>query len=298
MSAAQPRLFSDFIGPDADRFAILYSMLMDGGLEPLVAELSGSRHLVVGPRGRLGRIGRRAKPRTVLLAHYDRAAGTPGANDNSAAVFQLAEAAARLRAEGKDGWLAVFTDREEAAGRDGAKGQGAYALAEGLKSLSLSGADVFIFDACGRGDTLIVSTAVDALLSEEGSGGNGRTLSAIRSLREKALRAAETSVGSRVMLAPTPFSDDAGFLAAGIAAQTVTLLPAGEAAVLTRASRNAGISSRALVSRERGGPEKEKRLQDAFPRTWSLLHTASDDAASLTFSSFPMVVRFAVALCG
>jgi hypothetical protein len=31
-------------------------------------------------------------------------------------------------------------------------------------------------------------------------------------------------------LPPTPFSDDAGFLRAGLAAQTITVLPAKEAA--------------------------------------------------------------------
>jgi hypothetical protein len=140
-----PRSFRTFLEPGTDRFGFLLAHLRERRLSPSTVELAGSRHIVVAS----GRPAVPSKPRIVLAAHYDRAPGSPGANDNSAAVFQLAEAAARLRADGTDSWLVVFTDREEAACGRGASGQGAYALAEGFKAIA-GGARFFIFDACGR----------------------------------------------------------------------------------------------------------------------------------------------------
>ena len=236
-----PQSFFAFLEPSCDRFGVLFAHLAERGLCPTAAEIAGSRHIVLAP----GRTPFQAKPGIVLAAHYDRAPGSPGANDNSAAVFQLAAAAARLRESGTDGWLVVFTDREEAASGEGARGQGAYALAEGFKAIGLADARFFIFDACGRGDTIIVSTTVEALAS-----GTGQTKRAARDLRLLALETGRSSAGGRILLAPTPFSDDAGFLAAGLAAQTITLLPAKEAAALAGTLRNKPEYAAALINKK------------------------------------------------
>lgn len=287
--------FLDFIANDADRFAVLRAILEERGLSPSVAELSGARHLIVAPSGLVRNRG--GKGLTVLVAHYDRAEKSPGANDNSAAVFQLIEAAAALKADGKKGWLAIFTDREEAAGEAGARGQGSFALAEGFKSLSLDQAEFFIFDACGRGDTIIISTAVDLFLQDSEGSGSARARDAVRSLRRRALDAGRERSISRIMLAPTPFSDDAGFLAAGLAAQTVTVLPACEAASLATALRQRPRLAASLISREARASGAGVAVRGATPETWKLLHGPRDDIASLTAASFPLVVAFASALC-
>lgn len=283
MSDALPQSFLDFIAPGNDRFERLFALLRDRGLSPGTVELAGSRHLIVTPKGTMA-----AGRQTVLVAHYDRAPGSPGANDNSAAVFQLMEAAFRLRAEGTDGWLIVFTDREESAGECGARGQGAYALAEGFKAIGLAESRFFIFDACGRGDTIIVSTTMDTLAGEA-----EQLRKNARDLRLRALETGRLSSGGRIMLAPTPFSDDAGFLAAGITAQTITLLPENEACLLARSFRNKKDYAASLINRKaREGLEPEA-YRAIVPETWKSLHGAADDSGSLSLGSFPLMERFA-----
>jgi hypothetical protein len=282
-----PRSFSAFLEPSCDRFAVLFSYLAELGLAPSAAEIAGSRHIVAAP----GRTPFPSKPGIVLAAHYDRAPGSPGANDNSAAVFQLAAAARRLREAGVDGWLVVFTDREEAASGSGARGQGAYSLAEGFKAIGLGDARFFIFDACGRGDTIIVSTTVEALAED-----TGQTRRAARDLRTLALETGRTAAGGRILLAPTPFSDDAGFLAAGLAAQTITLLPAREAAALAGALRHRPEYAAALINKK-ARDSIEPRAYGAFmPATWKELHGEADCADSLSPSAFPLMERFAAEL--
>ncbi|MFA6505476.1 MAG: M28 family peptidase [Treponemataceae bacterium] len=284
MSDVLPQSFLYFIAPHIDRFEMLFNLLRDRALSPTTVELADSRLIVVTPE----RTPVSSKPRTVLVAHYDRAADSPGANDNSAAVFQLMATATRLRAEGTDGWVVVFTDREESAGAAGARSQGAYALAEGFKAIGLSESHFFIFDACGRGDTIIVSTTVESL--------NIEAKHIKRNARELRLRALETgrlSSGGRILLAPTPFSDDAGFLAAGIAAQTITLLPAKEAAALARELRNKPDYASSLINKRARDALEPRAYKTFMPDTWKRLHGKADDAQSLTPASFPLIERFA-----
>lgn len=286
MEDALPPGFARFIDPAADRFAILLALLAERGLRPSVAEIAGSRHLVVAPE----RVPFNSKPTRVLAAHYDRAPGSPGANDNSAAVFQLAAVAERLRADGDDGWLVVFTDREEAASEEGVRGQGSYALAEGFKAIGLGEAEFFIFDACGRGDTIVVSTTVDFLARDAEA-----TRKGARELRLRALEAGRAAAAS-IILAPTPFSDDAGFLAAGVAAQTIALLPAQEAASLSRALRGRPERALALVNRKARDLVEPRAYRAFMPATWRALHGGSDSAAGLTPAAFPLMERYARAL--
>jgi hypothetical protein len=294
MALQLPAGFPDFIAAGVDRFAFLRSYLGSLSLRASAVELAGGRHLFVSP-SRSGYP--QGRPRTVLVAHYDRAEGSPGANDNSAAVFMLARTARRLEAEGKDGWLIVFTDREEVAGEDGPRAQGAYALAQAFKSIGLDEADFFIFDACGRGDTVIVSTTVDGLLAGDAERPE-RAIRESRDLRGRALDAGRAAHAKKVLLAPTPFSDDAGFLAAGLTAQTVTVLPQEEASVLARSIRGRPEYAQALINRGARDRLDPALLAGFYPRTWTLMHGRGDTAESLTPASFQAVERFAFALAG
>ena len=299
-SSALPEGFLDFIGPEADRFGQLKALLEKRGLHPSVLDLAGSRHILLTPSTQTRQVSRDSAQLRVLVAHWDRARGSPGANDNSAAVFQLMEAATRLNSTGDDKWLVLFTDREEAASAYGPRGQGAYALAEGFKTIGLGQAEFYIFDACGRGDTVIISTAMDELLGNEGEDGSLRAKRSARNLRLKVLEVGRSTCAGRLLLAPTPFSDDVGFLAAGLTAQTITVLPANEAATLAGALRSKPELAATLVSREArsGQASGQNRRPDALwmPRTWTLLHSPKDDAASLTPSVFPLVERLVLAL--
>jgi hypothetical protein len=286
--------FFDFISPGADRFAILTSLLPEMGLPYLVLPVAGNRHIVISPSGVEGGLpfqGRGAV--TILAAHYDRVSGSPGANDNSAAVFLLLKAARKLWDRSSAPWLVILTDKEELRAGQGLREQGSYTLGETLRRGGLRGARIFTFDACGTGDTLVISTVTDTLLRNEPGIGALRTRSSIRTLRDRALRAARDLSLDRVLLLPTPFSDDAGFLRAGIGAQTITVLPRAEASAFASLVRARPEFSGALISRE----QARKTGLALIPATWRRLNTGGDTHHQLSPEHFDTVVRFAEQLC-
>jgi hypothetical protein len=284
--------FSDFIDPGADRFDILKSLLPEMGLNYLVLPVAGNRHFLIFPSS-TAKPPRDYRAARVLAAHYDRAAGSPGANDNSAAVFLLLRTARRLRDQHTVPWMIILTDKEELRQDQGIREQGSYSLGEALRQGGLRGARVFIFDACGTGDTLVISTVTDTLLRNEGGLGAGHTRLVIRSLRELALRTARDLGLNRVALLPTPFSDDAGFLRAGISAQIITVLPQEEASAFASLVRSRPELSGALISRE----QALKAETALIPKTWRRLNTSGDTRHKLSPEHFDMVIRFAEELC-
>jgi hypothetical protein len=283
--------FEEFIAMDADRFFLLCSILEENGLAPRTLVLAGRRHIILN--------GEAASPHAVVVtAHYDRAAGSPGANDNSAAVFMLIEAAAELYGSGA-AWLSapkavfVFTDKEELSAGEGINDQGAYTLALFLKEHGRGVSRVFCFDACGAGDTLIISTAADCLLRNEQGVGAAQARNKARELRNAALKTARDAGIDKTLLLPTPFSDDAGFLKAGIAAQTITVLPAAEAASFASLARTKHEAAADLItSRPALSPDKEH-----IPATWRILNGPGDTLDTLTPRYWKHVVQFAKRLC-
>jgi hypothetical protein len=285
--------FADFIGPRADRFAILTSLLPEMGLRHLVLPVAGNRHIVISPPGTEQGFPFQGRAVTILTAHYDRVAGSPGANDNSAAVFLLLKAARRLGNQGGAPWLLILTDKEELGPGQGLREQGSYSLGETLRRGGLGKARIFSFDACGTGDTLVISTVTDTLLRNEEGTGALRTRSSFRALRDRALRAARDLSLDRVLLLPTPFSDDAGFLRAGISAQTITVLPRAEASAFASLVRSRPELSGALISRERARETGPAHI----PATWRRLNTEGDTHYQLSPEHFDTVIRFAEELC-
>lgn len=258
--------FLRFLAPGIDRHQFLVDYLSERQLKPHSLRLAGTHHIVLTPKAA-------QSPQILLLAHYDRAEGrSPGANDNSAAVFILAEAA--RQAQELPGWAIVFTDKEEAAGKEGAKGQGAYQLAKAMASEKGPVAATFIFDACGRGDRIIISTSAELLIRTTQ---NEQSARAFRDLRRMALDAARDIPRPPPLLAPTPFSDDAGFLAAGLPAQTITVLPSQEAERLVSALRGQPERARSLIS-------AEKHIEGAqwMPETWLAMHSPEDSLQNLS----------------
>lgn len=289
MEEAPFHRFYEFIAPGADRFEILQTLLKETGLRFSVEHIARNRHLSVFPRRPS-----QARPSTALVAHYDRAAGSPGANDNSAAVFQLIAAAMKLEEGENTAWRIIFTDKEELEAGEGIRDQGSYALAKSLRDRGDGGMRFFIFDACGAGDTLVISTAADRLLKNEGGLGIGRTLSAVQHLRDHALETARRLFLQKVLLLPTPLSDDAGFLRAGIAAQTITVLPSAEAAAFASLLRRKGDLAEALLSRE----VLSRHDLSEIPATWRSLNGPADSPLLLTPRYYQQVIHFACALCG
>jgi hypothetical protein len=280
--------FDAFIKNGADRLNILLTLLDELDLNCTAVNLAGSSHIFVnsGSRGQ-------AKTRTTLIAHYDRATGSPGANDNSAAVFQLIETALILQKNGVEGWRIIFTDKEELTPGARARDQGSYTLAKTLREAGRGDGQFFIFDACGVGDTLIISTMTDHVMKDEDGLVFARLRRENQALRSRALETARLLMMDKVLLAPIPFSDDLGFLRAGLNAQTITVLPSGEAAKLSVSLHKKGFAD-TLISRER----QRERLIPHIPETWRTLNGPEDTAARLTPENYKLVVRFARALCG
>jgi hypothetical protein len=301
--------FKEFIALEADRFAVLKTLLDEVHVSYTVITIKGNRHFFVymerqvasnsaltvlgcPPELMLQNMLAKSCIDTVLVSHYDRTPGSPGANDNSAAVFELLKAGLMLKSEGLDRWLIIFTDKEELSAGDSLLDQGSYTLAKWLKDACLDKAQIFIFDCCGVGDTLIISTAVDHLLRNDDSSGITRSRYLVSQMRERALKTARNIRLERVLLVPTPFSDDAGFFRAGLAAQTITVLPAIEAARLASLLRTRPDFADALVSKD-----VQDVLEKAFiPETWLSINGPNDCYEQLTPQYFQRLVDFAYAL--
>ena len=94
-----------------------------------------------------------------------------------------------------------------------------------------------------------------------------------------------------------PYSDNAGFLACGIPAVAITLLPAQEVvSYLRELKQHPGLQAAVMKSSQEleVGARKIKPLepyqvQEKMPMTWRLLHTEYDNLASLTPESFPLM---------
>jgi hypothetical protein len=203
----------------------------------------------------------------------------------------LLEAALKMRETQQRNALIIFTDKEELNPGEGIREQGSYGLAKKLQETALRDCRYFIFDACGSGDTLVISTIADHLMKHEGGYEAVRRRRTVKALRDCALETARQMGMEKVLLAPTPFSDDAGFLRAGLAAQTITMLPSPEAAGLASLLRTKPEFINALISRD--APKAGGEL----PETWRIFNSPADGPQRLTPKNFNRVVKFACALC-
>ncbi|MDR2433005.1 MAG: hypothetical protein LBD47_00345, partial [Treponema sp.] len=207
--------------------------------------------------------------------------------------FQLLKAALRLGELGADYWIIIFTDKEELGAGEGLRDQGSFTLAEKLRTGGLGFARVFNFVACVRGDTFIISGTTDYILKNDKRPGIRKAKQLILSLRDHALDTARYLRLSRVLLVPTPFSDDAGFLRAGIPAQTITALPAKEAAPYAGILRKRPDFAERLIL----GALAETQDRLLIPETWRYINSPGDSPLRLTPESYDRIIRFAVELC-
>jgi hypothetical protein len=102
--------------------------------------------------------------RTLLIAHFDRVHGSPGANDNGASVAELVSAA-REAWTSKSQTMIAFVDSEEPANCKCGLAAGSRALARQLKNEGRMPQHVIVFDVCGRGDTLVAGRGRDPFVS-------------------------------------------------------------------------------------------------------------------------------------
>lgn len=242
--------FKQFTSPGCNRMEFIQSYLNKAGIDAPVIQLEDKNHIYVkfsqsqyNPMFRI----------KTVIAHYDRFEGSMGANDNSAAVYCLLEWAVKLsRFQGAHNIRLIFTDGEESM-EGGVNEQGAFALAQLFRKLGIVNDDIFVFDCVGRGDVPVICETVIPP-------GAGRSFIAqmnnLESLAEKLVISAGNGKWFKL---PANYSDNAGFIANGIPAVAITMLPSVEISQALRGEK---------------------------PDTWKKLHTFMDNLESLTPEAF------------
>ncbi len=248
-----PSEFNDFIAADCDRAAFIQNYLNRAELEAPVLQMEGKNHIYVKfPQSQYNSMFRIK----TVIAHYDRFQGSPGANDNSAAVFCLLEWAIKLARFAQPLFhniRLIFTDGEELGAAGGVAEQGAFPLAQVFRRLGITNDDIFVFDCMGRGDVPILTQTI---LPRKAS---SKFVKDFIALEQRAATLLQTSANGRWFCLPCNYSDNASFIANGIPAVAITMLPSLEVTAATQGQQ---------------------------PQTWQLLHTPGDNLASLTPKSF------------
>jgi len=193
----------------------------------------------------------------VLIAHHDAVPGSPGANDNAAAVGILLNLLGRLARTPPSGLRVrlLFTGEEER----GYLGARAY-----VKQTSLAGIiGVLSLELCGIGDSLVIWDADQ----------DARFLPRVAGALEALGRRADESyhVVGRI---PVFGSDHRAFAAAGIPAYGLSVVPAREADALRRFVLSPGRSVLGQLTRRPPPFDTYHTSRDAF----STLDAAACDA--------------------
>ena len=280
-----PLEFAEFLKPNCNRFEYLKSWITKLEIPFTVLPIESKNHIFINfPKSCYSPL---FKTKT-LLVHYDRVENTPGANDNSAAVCQVLLWAKKIyNSPTVHNLRIIFTDGEELGCT---KDQGAYGIASLYKKLGISQDEVFVLDGCGRGDVLVVSTAGKNLKIK------GNYQSAFEALYNKAISLATKTSPNKWITIPVPYGDNAGFIACGIPAVAITVLPAEEATVYMRQLQKEKTFSRTVLDRKVGTKfsEKAKNLmeKEKLPWTWRSMHTSYDDIPILSQEAFILMDRF------
>lgn len=245
-------VFKDFISPDCDRAKFIQEYLSAYNIEAPIIQLENKNHIYVKfPQTQYNPM---FKIKTVV-AHYDRVRNSPGANDNSAAVFGMLEWAVSLfRSKTFHNIRLIFTDGEE-LGADGVASQGAYPLAALFRKLGITTDDVFVFDCIGRGEIPILCE------TKLPDGASAQFKKRFSDLEKRTQKLIQSAGNGKWFTLPCNYSDNASFIANGIPAVAITMLPSDEVS---------------------------DALKNEIPKTWQLLHTAGDNFESLTMQSFEL----------
>ncbi|MGN0728585.1 M28 family peptidase [Treponema sp.] len=280
-----PDEFSEYLALDCNRSDFIQTWLKAHGVESNQIVIDEKKNILV--QFGSSSYNPQFKIKTVI-AHHDRVANSPGANDNSAADWQLMNWAVWLKNYPSFHNVRIFfTDGEELGWT--VSNQGAFGIAKTFQRLGITNDDVYVFDACGRGEIPILSKSG---LSSLASPKFKAQFSDLYKRTENILRIA---TDGRWMSLPVPYSDNASFIACGIPAVAITLLPADEASLYARKINSDKHLEDAVMNRE---SSKQKRLsenipdfsyKEHLPYTWRLFHTKDDNIDSLTPASFKVM---------
>lgn len=250
-----PSVFKDFIASDCNRAFFIQNYLNKAGIDTAVLPMEGKNHIYVKfPQNQYNPTFRIK----TVIAHYDRVPGSPGANDNSAADFLMLEWALRLiKMPVFHNIRLIFTDGEE-LGSEGIESQGAYPLASLFRKLGIKNEDIYVFDCMGRGDVpILTQTNLPKGISRE-------FVNNFNKLEMRAQKLIQNASGGKWFSLPCSYSDNASFIANGIPAVAITILPSEEVSLA---------------------------LRGQIPQTWKKFHTQQDNFESLTPQAFELTAR-------
>ncbi|QEN05991.1 M28 family peptidase [Thiospirochaeta perfilievii] len=224
-SLKEQKIFKEFCELNCNRREIIVSILEREGIPYSIINFEDSIHIVLFPYNLVSK-----EHSNVLLAHYDRVENTPGANDNSAAVFYLLYHGKRIKNK-KHNSIIIFTDKEELVGDSSVTSQGSYKLGRYLRSKSINNLSFYVFDMCGIGTTILLGTAGENLIKSHYK--KSYIDSTIRGRINRVKNNAEEillSVNSGEFFYLNPlFSDDLGLILNEYPAVLISLLPYREA---------------------------------------------------------------------
>lgn len=271
--------FKEFLEPQTDRTEWIQKKLLDSGIDSCVLKLGEQKHIYV--KFPLSSYNPLFKIKTILV-HYDRIG--IGANDNSAAVYQVIKWAQKLNTQlDFHNIRIIFTDGEEIGFDSENKNfQGALGIASIFKRLGLTNDGIYAIDSCGRGDVLVVSS------TGKNSGSKDFTKK-FNNLYENTIELAKKSCPEKWVTIPVPYSDNASFVAMGIPAIAITLLPKTEATDYMRElQKNHNLNSEII--------NRSEESKEILPLTWKMMHTDQDNVENLTEESWSVMEKFLDAL--
>lgn len=279
-----PAQFNDFLSLKENRSDFIMKYLSDRGLKSSKIVIDGKSHVLVQYDSSFYNSSFRIK---TVVAHHDRVENTPGANDNSAACWLLMNWACYLAKYPSFHNVRIFfTDGEELGWNTGVNEQGAFGIASTFKRLGITNDDVYVFDACGRGEIPILAR------NNPSSKASDSFLRKFNDLYVRTQSLLSVSSPGRWMSLPVPYSDNASFLACGIPAVAITMLPAEEASLYARMINQDKNLENQVMNRESSRKERKEgnvpdySYKDHLPLTWRLFHTPKDSIDSLTSVSF------------
>lgn len=282
--------FLEFVSLDCDREKILRSFFSARGIETSVITTGNHHHIHINfPQGAIDPT---FKTKTII-AHYDRVSNTSGANDNSAAVWIIANWVLKLAKDKPHNLRVIFTDGEE-DGQGGVSNQGAYALAELFLKMKILDTEIFVFDCCGRGEVAVLAQAGLSILKSLGPCSD--LAKKIAALYERTQKLLIEKCNEKWISLPIPFSDNAGFLAWGIPSVLITFLPDDEASLYEAALLSDKNLSKMVMNSHDGEygkaiPGDSSAKHDKIPFTWRLFHTKNDTSAKLTEESVSILEK-------
>ena len=150
----------------------------------------------------------------------------------------------------------IFTDGEESCS-EGITSQGAFAIAGLFKKLSIND-DVFVFDCMGTGDVPVLCE--NNIPKKAGNS----FIKKMAVLEDKARKIIRTAGNGKWFCLPCNYSDNASFIAQGIPAVAITVLPSNEVSDV---------------------------LKNQTPKTWKNLHTQNDSVENLWENSFSLSMK-------